>query len=245
MEIFYSNNIEGNIVTLSAEESTHCVKVLRHKLGDTIMLCSGEGFLYSTVIIDINSKAVKLQIESIDTSLHKHGYFLHLAVAPTKNIDRFEWFLEKATELGINKITPILCEHSERKVIKEDRSARVILAAAKQSLKTILPEFSPLCPFSSLIESSKDFEGIKLIACCDESIPKSTLSSILSELFHSAKKSDIAPRALCLIGPEGDFSSKEVQKAIEAGFLPVSLGESRLRTETAAVYVAAACNYND
>jgi 16S rRNA (uracil1498-N3)-methyltransferase len=152
----------------------------------------------------------------------KRNHYLHLAVAPTKNTDRFEWFLEKATEIGVDEITPILCEHSERKVIKDDRLEKVVISAMKQSLKAYLPKLNPLTPLKDLLNA--EFEGKKFIAHCYD-LDKRELKNELTE----------SSSHLVLIGPEGDFSEEEIQLAITQQFIPVSLGESRLRTETAGV----------
>lgn len=255
MEIFYSNNINGDIIQLSKEESEHCVRVLRHREGDEITVSAGDGNLYKTELIDANPKGAILQIKSVEGGVGQHDYYLHLAVAPPKNIDRFEWFLEKATEMGIDRVSPLLCEHSERKVLKNEREEKIILSAAKQSLKTVLPKLDEMTPFNDFIESLKDFHGTKFIAYCDHELVNSAGEAVqrvdINEALRLAQSDtkELAQEdnrqnfsALFLIGPEGDFSMKEILKAADAGFIPISLGEARLRTETAALLVVAAAN---
>lgn len=239
MEVFYSSSIANGKIYLSPEETVHCIKVLRHKAGDEVKVSGGDGNLYRCVISNTSGKSAELSIISIEGEFGKHPYYLHIAVAPTKNIDRYEWFLEKATEVGIDAITPILCTHSERKVVKEERQERVIIAAAKQSLKGEIPVSAPLTPFKEFIDSVRNFDGGKYICYCDselinadgDAIPRIPLTQALRE--QSAKDTEL--RSIVLIGPEGDFSLEEIRYAAAAGFIPVSLGESRLRTETAAL----------
>lgn len=236
MEIFYSNNINGDIISLSEQESIHCVRVLRNRKGSQVKVSGGDGNLYLCEIIDDDPQGAKLRILSIEGGFGKHNYFLHMAVAPTKNIDRFEWFLEKATEIGVDEITPLLCDHSERKVLKSDREERVILAAAKQSLKGAIPTLNPLTPVMDLIARSANFDGAKLIAFCDSELISAQGTVVRRVPISQA----LGKSALVLIGPEGDFSLQEIQAAANAGFLPISLGDSRLRTETAALMAVAA-----
>ena len=239
MEVFYSNHIADGKIYLSPEESTHCIKVLRHKVGDEIKVSGGDGNLYRCVLEDTSTKSAMLTILSIEGGFGKHPYYLHIAVAPTKNIDRYEWFLEKATEVGIDAITPILCAHSERKVVKEERQERVIIAAAKQSLKGEIPAAAPLTPVKEFIDSVADFDGGKYIAYCDSELVNAEGVAIpripLTQALSGQKGRDGELRSIVLIGPEGDFALEEIRHAAAAGFTPVSLGESRLRTETAAL----------
>lgn len=239
MEVFYSNRIADGKIYLSPEESTHCIKVLRHKVGDEIKVSGGDGNLYRCTLEDTNAKGAMLSIVAIEGEFGKHPYFLHIAVAPTKNIDRYEWFLEKATEVGIDAITPILCSHSERKVVKEERQERVIIAAAKQSLKGEIPAAAPLTPVKEFIDSTADFSGGKYICYCDSELINGEGNTIartpLTQALCDQSARDGELRSIVLIGPEGDFSLDEIQYAAAAGFLPISLGESRLRTETAAL----------
>lgn len=231
MEIFYSNHISDDKITLSPEETTHCLKVLRHKAGDEVKVSGGDGNLYRCRIEDDSTKCAILSILSTEGEFGRHNYYLHIAVAPTKNIDRYEWFLEKGTEVGIDRITPLLCARSERKVVKEERQERVVIAAAKQSLKGAIPQVDPLTPFKDVIALAKEFNGEKYIAHCDSDQARKSLTQALQEQY--SRNGEL--RSMVLIGPEGDFSMEEVRLATAAGFIPITLGESRLRTETAAL----------
>ncbi|MFV0366632.1 MAG: 16S rRNA (uracil(1498)-N(3))-methyltransferase [Mangrovibacterium sp.] len=224
MHLFYTPDISGTNYTLPEEESKHAVRVLRMQEGDKLQLIDGKGGFYEASVVEAHPKRCAIQIKQKIDNYAKRQNYLHIAVAPTKNIDRIEWFLEKATEIGIDEITPVLCEHSERKVIKADRLEKIIVSAMKQSYKAYLPKLNPLTPLAELL--STDFEGGKFVAHCYE------------DERNSLKKSLHGSSNLILIGPEGDFSEEEVQQALAAGFKPVSLGEARLRTETAAL---AAC----
>ncbi len=239
MEIFYSKNILGNTIVLSKSESAHCCRVLRRKIGDVINICDGCGNLYSCTILEDNPNGVVAVINSTQENFGEHHYYLHMAVAPTKNIDRFEWFVEKATEMGVDRITPIYCEHSERKNIKVEREERVILSAVKQSLKGKIPHFDDYTDFKKIIAQTSDFDGIKLIAHCSGNRPDRVFINDRIQLNNSPS------RILILIGPEGDFSDKEIDIAIEAGFQSISLGTSRMRTETAAVFAVSAVYLNN
>lgn len=225
MQLFYNPNISESTkeVTFDKEESRHIVKVLRMNVGDTFKITNGNGSFFSAEIVNANPKACLAKILSDDLQ-QPLPYQLHLAVAPTKLNDRYEWFLEKATEIGITQITPIICDHSERKTIKLARYQKILQSAMKQSLKAYLPILNEAVSYKDFINSEKASEGLKCIAHCEETHKKSLKSILLPN-----KKITI------LIGPEGDFSSEEIELAKEAGFIPVTLGESRLRTETAAV----------
>jgi 16S rRNA (uracil1498-N3)-methyltransferase len=226
MQLFYTPEIQPAHPTfmLSEEESKHAIRVLRLTVGEKIHLIDGRGGLYETEIIEAHPKRTTLRVLSVQENFGKSTYEIHMAVAPTKNIDRIEWFLEKATEIGLTSYTPIICEHSERKEVKVERLEKVAIAAMKQSLKAYLPKIKPATSFSKFIQEIKDETYTKGIAHCVDSEKK-----YISNTF--------APRGkyLILIGPEGDFSEKEISQAIEAGFIPLSLGEARLRTETAAL----------
>src|SRR5690606_26586239 len=225
MQLFYNPNISKleKEVTFDKEESRHIVKVLRMKEGDTFKITNGKGSFFSAEMINANPKGclVKILSEEMQQPL---PYQLHLAVAPTKLNDRYEWFLEKATEIGISEITPIICDHSERKTIKPERYEKILQSAMKQSLKAYLPILNEAVSYKDFINSEKNSEGLKCIAHCEETDKKS-----LKSVLKTNQKFTI------LIGPEGDFSSEEIELAKQAGFIPVTLGESRLRTETAAV----------
>ena len=222
MNLFYANNIQPPLFQLSPEESKHIVRVLRMKAGDDILFTDGKGMLYHCRIAEANPKGTLVEVLRQEPGKDKRPFVLHMAVAPTKNINRFEWFLEKATEIGVDRITPFISRHSERKTVKTDRLNRVITAAMKQSLKTFHPVLDEPVSFETLIR--QPFEGKKFIAYID---PEVTLE--LSKAYTKGEN------AWVLIGPEGDFSPEEVEQAKKEGFIPVRLGPSRLRTETAAV----------
>lgn len=222
MHIFYTPEISGTNYTLDETESKHCVRVLRLEKGDQITLVDGRGGFYTAEITYPNPKRCMVDVIKSEQNFGLRKFQVHIAIAPTKSIERIEWFLEKATEIGISRITPLLCQHSERKEIKNERLEKVIISAMKQSLKAYLPQLDPLTKFSDFI--SQPFDGQKFIAHCDEQH-----RDLLKKMVV------LNQNYLILIGPEGDFSSEEIEMAIQAGFQPVSLGESRLRTETAGV----------
>lgn len=226
MQLFYAPNISGNTFTLNEEESKHCIRVLRLNVGDEITLVDGMGGLFKTRIVNPEPKRCQVEIVETFNEFEKRNHYLHIAIAPTKNIERFEWFLEKATEIGIDEITPLLCEHSERKVINNDRLEKIIVSAMKQSIKAYLPKLNHVTPFKSFIQTKR--QGGAYIAHCN----KSGLKHLKNELANSVNST-------ILIGPEGDFSPEEVTLAIDIGYNEISLGNSRLRTETAGVV---ACN---
>lgn len=228
MQIFYEPDILTNGGILNEEESKHCIRVLRHKNGDQIHVIDGKGTRAICTIINASPKACEIKIEEQETKKSNKPE-CHIAIAPTKSIDRFEWFLEKSTELGINKITPLLCHQSERKQIKLPRLERVITAATKQCLRFWRPSITELTDIRKFL-TSQHREKHKFIAHCSEEERK----ELLSELKKNTEMSDI----LILIGPEGDFSSDEIETALANGFTPVVMGKNRLRTETAGI---AAC----
>ncbi|MHB9142892.1 MAG: 16S rRNA (uracil(1498)-N(3))-methyltransferase [Paludibacter sp.] len=221
MSLFYVPNLISAHV-LPEEESLHAVKVLRLQSGDAIIVVDGVGGYYEARITRPHPKHCEFEIVKSIAGFGKRDYKLHIAIAPTKNIERLEWFIEKATEIGIDEITPLICRFSERKVIKAERLDKIIVSAAKQSVKAYFPKLNPQCTFDELMKSHKASQ--KFIAHCYDEDKKLLQNEI-------QKSSDI----LILIGPEGDFSKEEVQKALTTGFVPVSLGDSRLRTETAGV----------
>lgn len=223
MNIFYSPNI-STTPFLPEEESLHCIKVLRLNKGDLIHIIDGVGGFFVAKIVEPHPKKTKVEIIKVEKDFNKIGYNLHLAVAPTKNIDRFEWFLEKVTEIGVAQITPLICRYSERKVVKLDRLEKIIISAAKQSIKPTMPIINELMPFADFITNNSDSMAQKFIAHCYD-ITKTPL------LKSCNKGEDV----VVLIGPEGDFSIEEVDLALNNGFKSVSLGNSRLRTETAGV----------
>ena len=220
MQLFYLEHPENEII-LSAEESKHATKVLRKKEGDILNFTDGKGGSYKAEITVTDGRKCRLQVVSSEQKEKEHNYHLHIAIAPTKNMDRFEWFLEKATEIGIDEITPIICDHSERKVIKTERCNKILLSAMKQSLKFHLPKLNEAISFNEFI--NQNFVGNKYIAHCEEG-NKTELRTEIKE-----------QRTLILIGPEGDFSPAEIEMALKNQYKAVSLGTSRLRTETAGI----------
>lgn len=222
MHLFYTPKIQGDTYTLDQIESKHCIRVLRLSEGDIIHLIDGRGGFYTAEITDASPKACKVKCTEIIREYGKRNFNLHIGIAPTKNNDRTEWFLEKCTEMGIDRVTPLLCEHSERKVVKIERLNKIITSAVKQSLKAYHPQLEEMTKFKELI--NQPFEGQKFIAHCNPG-EKTPLQDIYKENSN----------VLILIGPEGDFSPKEVEIAKKAGFKEISLGNSRLRTETAGI----------
>lgn len=225
MQLFYNPNISEitKEITFDKEESRHIIKVLRMTEGDPFKITNGKGSFFDAEIISANPKSCLVKILSEEKQAPL-PYQLHLAVAPTKLNDRYEWFLEKATEIGISEITPIICDHSERKIIKPERYEKILQSAMKQSLKAYLPILNEAVSFTKFIASEEETTGLKCIAHCEETQKKSLKSTLVPK-----KKITI------LIGPEGDFSPNEIMLAKKNSFLPVALGESRLRTETAAI----------
>jgi 16S rRNA (uracil1498-N3)-methyltransferase len=223
MQLFYFKDINEYSTSFSfdKEESKHIVKVLRKNTGDILFVTNGLGVLFKTEITIASDSKCTVTVLSFEKQ-EQSGYFLHLAVAPTKMNDRYEWFLEKATEIGIQEITPIFCDHSERKVIKTERFDKILLSAMKQSNQYYLPILNEPIPFKEFVK--KQFNGQKFIAHCEET-DKKTLKSALKANEDCT----------ILIGPEGDFSVKEIEIALENQFIPISLGNTRLRTETAAL----------
>jgi len=220
MQLFYLEHPENEII-LSAEESKHTNKVLRKKEGDILNFTDGKGNFYKAEITVADSRKCRLKIVSSDQKEKQHNYHLHIAIAPTKNMDRFEWFLEKATEIGIDEITPIICSRSERKVIKNERCNKILLSAMKQSLKFRLPKLNEAISLTDFLKSN--VEGDKYIAHCEKNNKLELKNQKLEE------------KTLILIGPEGDFSPTEIEMALQNNFKAVSLGTSRLRTETAGI----------
>ncbi len=226
MQLFYNENIDTqtSLLIFNKEESRHIIRVLRKKQGDEIFITNGKGLLFTTRILNASDKKCSVEILKWEEKEQNRNYYLHIAIAPTKNNERLEWFLEKATEIGIDEITPILCDNSERKVIKHERLQKVIISSVKQSLKFNLPKLNVLTRFSDLIR--KDFKGEKLIAYCEY-----TQKNNIKELIKPNHN------VMILIGPEGDFSHKEIKEALQHQYIPLSLGKSRLRTETAGIVV--------
>lgn len=230
MHVFYTPDITSNNYSLNEEESKHCNKVLRLGIGDYVHLIDGKGGFFKAQIVETNKKNVQLLVIEQQHEYGKRNHHLHIAIAPTKNIDRLEWFLEKATEIGIDEITPIICDRSERKIIKEERLEKVITSAVKQSLTAYHPKLNNAVSFASFIKQNK--EAAKFIAHCMEG-DKSFINQI----------SKPQQSYLVLIGPEGDFTPTELDAALHNGYKSVTLGNTRLRTETAALAACFEVNY--
>lgn len=223
MHLFYAPRLNDELeFTLSPEESHHAVRVLRLNPGSEIILVNGRGGWYQSKITHPDPKACSVEITGITNGVGKPPYHLHIALAPTKQIDRYEWFLEKSTEIGISEITPLICEHSERKDVKTERQMRIVIAAMKQSLNAYHPIIHEPVSFKNFIRAT--IGGTKSIAHCHPGNKK-----WLNEIMLSGQPMTI------LVGPEGDFSVSEISAAVGYGYLPVTLGSSRLRTETAGV----------
>lgn len=228
MQLFYAKDIKSDYYVLDEEESKHCIRILRHVTGDKLMITDGLGNIYETEIIDDNHKKCCVKIINIINNVGLTDYKIHIAIAPPKNLNRFEWFLEKATEIGIDEITPIITKHSEKINLKTERFNKIVVSAMKQSNRAYLPILNEQIDLNKLFKTLNS--GYKLyIAHCEDNIKQN--------LKFVYKKGE---NALVLIGPEGDFSAEEIKKSLELGFIPVSLGKSRLRTETAALV---ACQY--
>ena len=250
MELFFSRDIEGGICRLDHDESGHCIKVLRHRCGDEISVIDGCGTLYRCRITSDSHKGVEARVLDSVPDWGGHPYRLHMAVCPTKNNDRYEWFAEKACEIGLDEISPVIGEHSERRVFKTARLEKILVSAAKQSLKGAVPVVNEPMSVKKFIEGwrGEDCRGLagramtgegvlKLIAYCfeDERVPRRSIKEVLGA--HQGSE------IVVLIGPEGDFSHEEAELAIECGFFPIHLGDSRLRTETAALTAVAAAYF--
>ena len=238
MELFYAHEVSGRFCRLDAEESAHCVRVLRHRAGDALEVISGDGTLYHCRLTQADAKAAEAEILSEEADWNAHPYHLTIGCCPTKNNDRFEWFVEKATELGVDRIVPLIGERSERKVYKTERAGRIALSATKQSLKARIPEIAEPVSVKEFLETpgqagggvmpGPDRASLKLIAYCFEGEePRISIRQALEQ--YDGREITV------LIGPEGDFSPEEAALALKKGYLPIHLGASRLRTETAAV----------
>jgi 16S rRNA (uracil1498-N3)-methyltransferase len=226
MELFFSDDICDSRVRLDQEESAHCVRVLRHRAGDEISVIDGRGTLYRCALEIADAKGAEARVLSAEPGFGAHPYHLTMAVCPTKNIDRYEWFVEKATEIGVDVIAPVIGERSERKVLKTERLRRLALSATKQSLKAAIPQVAEPVSVRDFIAAAPA-DALKLICYCFDDVERIPVTDV----FRRQKENRIA----ILIGPEGDFSPEEAALARERGWIPVQLGPSRLRTETAAV----------
>lgn len=231
--MFYADDINESMTcfTLSEDESKHCVRVLRMKVGDEVMITNGQGLAFQTRILSDHPKRCELEIFNSITEEKQRDNRLHIAVAPTKNIERIEWFVEKATEIGIDEITMLICDNSERDVVKIDRLNKVAISAMKQSLRFTLPTINPPIRFDDFVNNIT--EEIRFIAHCEDNMPR-------QELKDSIIRNN---NIVVVIGPEGDFSQTEIEAAIKNRFKPVSLGNARLRTETAALTALIIANY--
>lgn len=253
MELFYSCDISDGLVRLDPEESGHCVRVLRHRAGDRISVIDGRGTLMQCALLDADPREATATVEERISGFGAHNYRLTMAVCPTKNADRYEWFAEKATEIGLDVLAPVIGERSERRVLKTDRLERLVRSAAKQSLKGAIPEVRQPVSVKEFILAAPE-DAVKMICYCFDG-EKRTVRQVLEEdalrlageaippTVSTDQRNQEAPATLpgslpeicILIGPEGDFSPEEATLAISRGFIPVTLGSSRLRTETAAL----------
>lgn len=227
MQIFYAPDIIGDNYTLDENESKHCIKVLRMTKGTNVRLIDGKGNLYEGIISDPDIKKCLIAITGITKDFEKRIYKLHIAISPLKNPERFEWFIEKSVEIGVDSITPMICRNTEKPGIKNERINNLIISAMKQSLKTNKTVLNEPCTFTDFIKSN--YSGKKMIAHCNDTFTRNKISDVYSKNEN----------AVILIGPEGDFSEEEIKGAVSSGFSSVHLGSSRLRTETAGI---AACH---
>ena len=232
MELFFSDDVQDSRIRLDPEESAHLVRVLRHRVGDEVAVIDGRGTLYHCVLELADARGAEVRIMREEPGFGAHPYHLTMAVCPTKNIDRYEWFVEKATEIGVDVIASVIGERSERRVVKTERLRRIALSATKQSLKAAIPQIAEPQSVRELIAAAPA-DALKLICYCFDDVERQQIQSLLP-----------SKEIIILIGPEGDFSPEEAALARERGWIPVSLGDSRLRTETAAVVAATAVYLN-
>lgn len=224
MQLFIGSELDDNTLKLTEEESWHCSKVLRKKNGDMLSVIDGKGSFYVGKIVSDNAKKIILSIESKESKSQPRNYRLHLAIAPTKNIDRIEWFIEKAVEIGIDEISFLQCKNSERKVVKMERVQKIVESAVKQSVQYFIPKLNDIQSFQEFI-GKNELDCTKFIAHCQtDSLP------------YIGKLATKGADSIILIGPEGDFTIDEVNLAKKGGYLEIGLGDTRLRTETAALY---------
>ncbi len=227
MHVFYAPGVSGNTHILDEKESRHLIKVLRMKKGASVRLIDGKGNLYESIIINADQKKCAIKILSVIKDFEKRNYWLHIAISPLKNSERFEWFIEKSVEIGIDEITPLICHNTEKPSIKTERIHNIIISAMKQSLKTQDTILNPPCLFSDFL--NRKTKGIVMLAHCNNSIERKSITEVYIK----------GEPAVIMIGPEGDFSREETDLAVKKGIIPVHLGKSRLRTETAGI---AACH---
>lgn len=235
MYLFYTPQIVGTAdeigktYSLDEEESGHCVRVLRYTRGDEILLTNGKGITYTAVITNPHPKHCEFEVRTAEKQSKHHSNYIHIAIAPTKNVERIEWFVEKCTEIGVDEITPLLCRFSERKQLRIDRLQKIILSAAKQSLTPYLPKLNEMTDCTEFIRGTE--EETRFIAHCYKEDKRDLRNEIKPGMS-----------VVVMIGPEGDFSEQEIAEALQHNFVPVSLGESRLRTETAGIVACHICN---
>jgi 16S rRNA (uracil1498-N3)-methyltransferase len=227
MQIFYAPGISGKTWTLDPVESKHCVRVLRMGKGTIVKLIDGKGNLYEGVISEPDQKECRIDVTGMISDFEKRPYRLHIAISPLKNPERFEWFVEKSVEIGIDEITPLICKNTEKLTIKTERISNIVISAMKQSLKAKITVVNPVCTFREFLTAGQ--QGNKMIAHCTEKSPRRSVAEVLGK----------GENAVIMIGPEGDFSNDEIKEAMEAGYKEIHLGSSRLRTETAGI---AACH---
>jgi len=225
MPVFYTNLIQGNVATLSEEEARHCAQVLRMRTGDEVEVVDGSGLMANGTLVEVNKKTVVISLSEKKEEWLKPKVNVHLAISPTKNIDRMEWLVEKAVEIGVSEISFLLCQHSERKRIRLDRLEKRAIAAMKQSRRAYLPQLRELIPFGKWMEQQEGGQGQKFIAHCEEALP-----------HHLVDQYQTGQDVTILIGPEGDFSPAEIKMALDQGFEGITLGDMRLRTETAGLF---------
>lgn len=231
MHIFYSTNIQGNSITLDHGESTHCLRVLRLGKGDPVKVIDGRGNLYDAIIRNPDPESCGLEISSVQKMIPPRNFKLHIAIAPTKSIDRFEWFVEKAVEIGIERITPLICSRSERRLLKTERLRKIVTSSMKQANVFHAPLIDEMTDFSEFLHNSPEPVPNKFIAHCSN-----------SERLLLTRKLVTGVNAVFLIGPEGDFTEIEIEQAKKLDFQPVSLGQNRLRTETAGLLICSLFN---
>jgi 16S rRNA (uracil1498-N3)-methyltransferase len=227
MQIFFAPGISGSIYRLDERESRHCIRVLRMERGTPVKLIDGSGNLYEGIIDIPDPKGCQIRIDKVINDFETRPYRLHIAISPLKNPERFEFFIEKSVEIGVDEITPVICKNTEKQTVKEERINNIIISAMKQSIKAKITLFNKLCSFDDFIVRS--LSGTKIIAHCNPNDERKGIGEVYSK----------GKDAVILIGPEGDFSFDEIRSASGNGFLPVHLGMSRLRTETAGI---AACH---
>ncbi|MEM6316769.1 MAG: 16S rRNA (uracil(1498)-N(3))-methyltransferase [Bacteroidota bacterium] len=229
MILFYSQNINDSFAHLDEEQARHCVQVMRRQVGDAVTFVDGEGGFYKGIIHETGKKKCIIRVTESEQAFNRRPFSLHVAIAPTKNTNRFEWFLEKATEIGIDEITPIICQRSERRKVRTDRLRKIIVAAMKQSLKAYLPKLNEPIPFAKFIQNPNS----------------STQKYIAQGAENTALKDNYVAQndVTVLIGPEGDFSKEEIDLARQRGYVGIHLGKSRLRTETAGIVACHMLNF--